>query len=262
MTDTRHLNHADDQQYVSANILTPNPNDPQTYCYDRIALYYNSGSPAGANETQYTRVWLPKNRVITKMRTNVVSGANGTRQLVMGIYAQANQTNRAAQAATTIAVGSNGVALPTGTINVASITGFPTSGTVFVTTASGVQTVAYTGLGASSFTGCTGGVGTMSTGGAVSTRSRVATTGNTTVPNATTGEYDINLTSSYTTTYSGFYWLAISPDNSTMAFLLSEVFRAGTINRNEETPGAFGLQALAGTTTNPQSAVVLALAVE
>lgn len=70
-------------------------------------------------------------------------------------------------AATTIAAGSNGVALPTGTINVASTTGFAASGTIYVVTSAGTQTVNYTGTTATSFTGCTGGTGTMSTGGAV-----------------------------------------------------------------------------------------------
>jgi len=69
--------------------------------------------------------------------------------------------------ATTIAAGSNGVSLPQTTINVASTTGFPTSGVIFVTTAAGVQTVTYTGITGTTFTGCTGGTGTMSTGGAV-----------------------------------------------------------------------------------------------
>lgn len=73
---------------------------------------------------------------------------------------------------TTIAVASNGQALPQGTIFVASTAGanLPSAGTIFVTTSNGVQSVNYTGItggGAPSFTGCTGGTGTMSTGGAV-----------------------------------------------------------------------------------------------
>ncbi len=69
---------------------------------------------------------------------------------------------------TTIAVGSNGIALPTGTINVASTAGFTTSGTIYVITTTGVQTVTYTGLNAGTqFTGCTGGTGTMNTGNGV-----------------------------------------------------------------------------------------------
>ena len=71
------------------------------------------------------------------------------------------------EATTTIAVSSNGQALPQGTINVVSTTGFLSAGLLSVTTSGGVQTVSYTGKTADSFTGCTGGTGTMSTGGAV-----------------------------------------------------------------------------------------------
>jgi len=74
---------------------------------------------------------------------------------------------------TTIAAGSNGVSLPTGTINVAATGGggvnaaFTASGSIRVMTSTGLQTVAYTGISATSFTGCTGGTGAMSTGGGV-----------------------------------------------------------------------------------------------
>jgi hypothetical protein len=70
--------------------------------------------------------------------------------------------------ATTIASGSNGVSLPTGTINVASTTNFRSAGKISVTTSGGAQTVTYTGKTGTTFTGCTGGTGSMSTGGAVS----------------------------------------------------------------------------------------------
>jgi hypothetical protein len=70
---------------------------------------------------------------------------------------------------TTIAAGSNGASLPQATINVASTTGFPTSGFILVVTSNGAQVVQYTNVsGGNQFTGCTGGTGTMSTGGAVS----------------------------------------------------------------------------------------------
>lgn len=68
---------------------------------------------------------------------------------------------------TTIAAGSNGVALPTATINVASTVGFPTSGDIIVDTDCGGKPVSYTGTTATTFTGCTGGGGIMSTGGIV-----------------------------------------------------------------------------------------------
>ena len=68
---------------------------------------------------------------------------------------------------TTITAGSNGVSLPTGTINVVSTAGFATSGTILVITSSGQQTVAYTSTTPTTFAGCTGGLGSMSTGGTV-----------------------------------------------------------------------------------------------
>lgn len=75
-----------------------------------------------------------------------------------------------AYTATTIAVASNGSSLPQAVIFVASTAGFPSSGTVYVTTSAGLQAVTYTGItggGTPSFTGCSGGTGSMSTGGAV-----------------------------------------------------------------------------------------------
>lgn len=58
---------------------------------------------------------------------------------------------------TTVAAGSNAVTLPTGTINVASTSGFPTSGYVLITGSpgTGIDTVVgYTGVTGTSFTGC------------------------------------------------------------------------------------------------------------
>jgi len=78
---------------------------------------------------------------------------------------------------TTIAAGSNGQALPQGTINVASTVGFAASGTIYVTTSSGAQIVTYTGTTGTSFTGCSGGGGTMSTGGVVYAATSVSYTG-------------------------------------------------------------------------------------
>lgn len=66
---------------------------------------------------------------------------------------------------TTVTAGSNGVALPTATINVADTTNFPTTGTLSVQSGlSTVTAVAYTGKTGTTFTGCTGGTGTLATG--------------------------------------------------------------------------------------------------
>lgn len=85
-------------------------------------------------------------------------------------------------ATTTIAVGSNGQSLPQATINVVDASLFATAGTALVTTASGVQTVAYTGKSSTTLTGCTGGVGAMSTGGAVTGMVIAVVSGNLLLP--------------------------------------------------------------------------------
>jgi len=67
-------------------------------------------------------------------------------------------------AATVVASGSNGQTLPQGTLNVTSTTGFPTSGRIMVEiSGTSRQIITYTGTTASTFTGCTGGSGTLAT---------------------------------------------------------------------------------------------------
>lgn len=68
-------------------------------------------------------------------------------------------------AGTVVAAGSDGVSLPVDTINVLSTVGFPLAGTLTVEGTTGV--VSYTGKSGSSFTGCTGGSGTMTLGDGV-----------------------------------------------------------------------------------------------
>ena len=70
---------------------------------------------------------------------------------------------------TQIAAGSSGATLPQAVIAVNSTTGFPTSGTIFVATSTGIQQVTYNGTNANSFTGCSGGTGIMQTLAAVTT---------------------------------------------------------------------------------------------
>lgn len=77
---------------------------------------------------------------------------------------------------TTIAASSSGVNLPQSTINVASTSGFQSSGSIFVSTTTGNTLVNYAGLTATSFTGCTGGVGTMQLNGGVVQAGSVHTT--------------------------------------------------------------------------------------
>lgn len=69
-----------------------------------------------------------------------------------------------AQVATTITSGSNTAALPQGTINVGSTTGFASAGQFTVLSSAGAQQITYTGKTGTTFTGCTGGIGTLFTG--------------------------------------------------------------------------------------------------
>lgn len=62
---------------------------------------------------------------------------------------------------------SNGLALPQATIYVDSTDGAPTSGTIGIVVGTTLQTITYTGKTATTFTGCTGGTGTLRTGAGV-----------------------------------------------------------------------------------------------
>lgn len=101
---------------------------------------------------------------------------------------------------TTIAAGSSGQVLPQGTINVASTTGFPTSGFIYVLTTLGFQPVVYTGVTATSFTGCSGGAGTMTTGNPVFIS---YAQGGTFTIMTSTGNQVVNYTGTTHTTFTG-----------------------------------------------------------
>ena len=105
------------------------------------------------------------------------------------------------------------VSLPQSTINVVNATLFPTSGTVNIISSTGVQTITYTGTTPTSFTGCTGGTGTITTTSFVYYHASTITTSNnfspistltvqTTVgfPTSGTLTFDDNLTMTYTGT--------------------------------------------------------------
>jgi hypothetical protein len=130
----------------------------------------NSVAPTSAN---------PGNTAIPVRRFDdtIQEGAGGFVRVPVGaINLTLTIVGRAITAppATTVAAGSTGVNINTfagaGTLNVASTTGFPTSGAIQVLTSTGYQTVTYTGVGATTFTGCStpnGAGGTLTTGNAV-----------------------------------------------------------------------------------------------
>lgn len=101
----------------------------------------------------------------------IQSGSNSTTLNAIAydgnnIYACASFYNRS----TAIASGSNGNILPQSTINVLDTTLFPSSGALIINSSSGLNTVFYTGKTPTSFTGCSGGAGTIFTGNSVKDR--------------------------------------------------------------------------------------------
>ena len=74
---------------------------------------------------------------------------------------------RQSSANTHVAVASDGAVLPQATLNVGNTIAFSTSGQCFVASDVGAQLVTYTGKTSTTFTGCTGGTGTVNTGNGV-----------------------------------------------------------------------------------------------
>lgn len=102
--------------------------------------------------------------------TTIAAGSNGVNlNTNPGTINVASTTvaDSSISSSTTIASGSNSILLPTGTINVASTANFPTTGSIYVVTSTGNQLVSYTGTTGTTFTGCLGGTGSMTTGNAV-----------------------------------------------------------------------------------------------
>lgn len=117
--------------------------------------------------------------------------------------------------ATTIAGASDGLRLPQAIINVASTAGFPSAGTISVTTSAGVQTVHYAGVTATSFTGCTGGTGTMSRDGAVALGSTAIAAGS---DGQSLHQSTINVASTAGFASSGIIYVATSSGNQVVTY--------------------------------------------
>lgn len=132
------------------------------------------------------------------------------------IRKDASMRVKEALGATTIANASNGLSLPQKTINVASTSGFPSAGTIAVTTTAGVETVHYAGVTATSFTDCTGGTGAMSsTDGVVALGSTAiaAGSGGQFLPNST-----INVASTAGFASSGIIYVTTSTGNQVVTY--------------------------------------------
>jgi len=127
---------------------------------DGNILFFDDVTPFTASTTDQAAkpAWQPR-YIDTRVQFGTTTGAGST-------------------ASTTIAAASNQAVLPllAGIIKVASTANFsPPPGTLIVQTSAGPQLVTYTGIDTANnaFTGCSGGMGTMSTGGAVASALRI-----------------------------------------------------------------------------------------
>ena len=123
-----------------------------------LSNWYDTASPQVSNMTGVTAISDPANNWCISVHMYVNQDQSGNSNDV--------------GPTTTIASGSNGLSLPQSTIHVSSTNEWVNnfgwgSGYVWVTTASGLELVSFTGTTSTSFTGCSGGAGKMSTGGAV-----------------------------------------------------------------------------------------------
>lgn len=135
--------------YTAAQVST-------TFAGDAIFTAVNS-NPFTGTATSFTVTNA------SNFQTTIAAGSNG-QSLPQSTINVASTT----PVSTTITATSNNVSLPTGTINVVSTVGFPSGGTINVATTEGVFQVLYTGTTATTFTGCSFGIGAMFTGGGVS----------------------------------------------------------------------------------------------
>ncbi len=125
-------------------------------------------SLVGSNSTVPTGVYGTGAGTSPSPSTPTITGSNIAGTIAVGTGTSCPGTATIATVtfaspATTIAAGSNGAVLPQAIINVASTAGFPSFGTFTVDG----DTVTYTGLTSTTFTGCTGGTATLATNDAV-----------------------------------------------------------------------------------------------
>ena len=105
--------------------------------------------------------WLQASTSITNPQVVMVRVNEQNNVVFTGLGFDGNWGN----VITTITAASNGVSASSGTYNVVSTAGFPNSGTfVVVDNGQGGETITYTGKTSTTFTGCTGGSGTLQTG--------------------------------------------------------------------------------------------------
>jgi hypothetical protein len=121
------------------------------------ALVYQPGGSPGPSEPNVYTSW-------TTLMANRLATPDVPMTIIIDDHFVAGNSST-----TTISSASNGASLPVTVINVASSNfGFPSSGNIVVVSSSGPQNVSYNGVNGVSFLNCSGGTGTLSTGGSIS----------------------------------------------------------------------------------------------
>lgn len=135
---------------------------PGTYMVSRAPFTFHSLLIRGDNVSMYGDL----GHSVIKHFPNVAIGAGscslleisaGTNLEVRDLELNGNWGN----VVTTVAAASNGAVLPQAVIHVASTAGFPAAGTMLIILPTGPQTITYTGKTPTSFTGASGGAGTL-----------------------------------------------------------------------------------------------------
>lgn len=136
-----------------------------------VSNIFGNANIVGPAATTHDNTIIGSNNIVDGFGTSLVVGqsnivaANLTN--TTGQYGQARLFGQEVKASgrftgTTVAGASIGQTLPQAIINVVSTTNFPASGTIAISTSTGLQTVNYSATTATSLTGCSGGTGVMS----------------------------------------------------------------------------------------------------
>ncbi len=133
---------------------SPYGNNHQYSISNTVLVKYTAGQKLGLQWWAGVYNGTGNNTLLTGV-TGLSIGADATGAELPWIPAQLNPVSANVTSVTTT------VLLPAATISVASTAGFPSSGTIYTNSSSGPQAITYTGTTATSFTGCSGGTGTV-----------------------------------------------------------------------------------------------------
>ncbi len=133
---------------------SPYGNNHQYSISNTVLVKYTAGQKLGLQWWAGVYNGTGNNTLLTGV-TGLSIGADASGNELPWIPAQLNPVSAHVTSVTST------VTLPTPTINVGSTTGFAPSGTIYAISSTGPQAITYAGTTATSFTGCSGGTGTL-----------------------------------------------------------------------------------------------------